>query len=341
MKTADFDYALPAGRIAERPAEPRDAARLLVVRRATGALEDRVVRDLPDLLDLGDLLVVNDTKVIPARLNGAREGTGGRVEVFLLREEGGRRWRVLLDPARRFAPGVRIAFDGAACEVVEVYESGDRAVAFDGDESVLSIARRIGATPLPPYIRRDADARDRDDYQTVFARAEGAVAAPTAGLHFTPALLGRLAARGVVSAPVTLHVGPGTFRPVTVEDAAAHRMDAEAYEVSSATSEAVNAAHVAGRRVVAVGTTSVRTLETAATGRGRVAAGGGLTEAFIYPPYEFRAVTAMLTNFHLPKSTLLMLVSAFGGRELVLSAYAHAVREGYRFYSYGDAMLLL
>jgi len=341
MKVSDFDYALPAGRIADRPSEPRDAARLLVVPRGGGAFHDHLVRDLPAYLDAGDLLVVNDTKVIPARLLGRRADTGGAVEVFLLREEEGRRWRALVSPGRRLRPGVRVAFDDAACEVVAVHEGGERIVAFEGEEPVLAIAERLGATPLPPYIRREADARDRADYQTVFARAPGAVAAPTAGLHFTPALLERISARGVCVAAVTLHVGAGTFRPVAVEDVEAHRMEAEAYEVTPAAAEAVNAARAAGRRVVAVGTTSVRTLESAAAGPGRVAAGAGSTERFIHAPYEFRAVTALLTNFHLPRSTLLMLVCAFGGNERVMRAYREAVEQGYRFYSYGDAMAVL
>jgi S-adenosylmethionine:tRNA ribosyltransferase-isomerase len=345
MRLSDFDYHLPPGRIATRPVEPRDEARLLVVRRGGGPLEDRVFRDLPDLLDPGDLLVVNDTRVIPARLVGRRVGTGGEVEVFLLRPEEdrgeeGRRWRALLGPARRMRPGVRIAFEGAQCEVVAEHEGGERSVVFAGEEPVLSIAERVGAVPLPPYMQREADAADRDAYQTVFARVPGAVAAPTAGLHLTDALLARLSARGIGLATVTLHVGPGTFRPVTVDDVSQHRMDAEPYVLPAAAADAIAAAKAAGRRVVAVGTTSTRTLEAVAAAHGRVVAGSGSTDLFIRPGHVFRAVDALVTNFHLPRSTLLMLVSAFAGRERVLEAYAHAVASGYRFYSYGDAMLI-
>jgi S-adenosylmethionine:tRNA ribosyltransferase-isomerase len=341
LRLSDFDYDLPPGRIATRPVEPRDSARLLVVRRGGGPFEDRVFRDLPDLLDPGDLLVVNDTRVIPARLVGRRVGTGGEVEVFLLREEEGRRWRALLGPARRMRPGVRIAFEAASCEVVAEHEGGERSVVFAGDEPVLSIAGRVGAVPLPPYMQREADAADEDAYQTVFARVPGAVAAPTAGLHLTEALLARLAARGVGLATVTLHVGPGTFRPVTVDDVSQHRMDAEPYVVPAASASAIAATKAAGRRVVAVGTTSTRTLEAVSAEHGRVVAGAGLTDLFLRPGHSFRAIDALVTNFHLPRSTLLMLVSAFAGRERVLEAYAHAVASGYRFYSYGDAMLLV
>ena len=341
-RLSDYDYDLPSGRIATRPVEPRDAARLLVVRRGGGALEDRAFRDLPDLLDPGDLLVVNDTRVIPARLVGRRVGTGGEVEVFLLREESGRRWRALLGPARRMRPGVRIEFaGGVVCEVVAEHEGGERSVVFDGDEPVLAIAERVGAVPLPPYMGRAADQADRDAYQTVFARVPGAVAAPTAGLHLTDALLARLAARGVAVATVTLHVGPGTFRPVAVDDVSLHRMDAEPYVVPAATADAIARTKASGRRVVAVGTTTTRTLEAVAAASGRVAPGAGSTDLFVKPPHRFLAVDALVTNFHLPRSTLLMLVSAFAGRERVLVAYSHAVAAGYRFYSYGDAMLLL
>jgi S-adenosylmethionine:tRNA ribosyltransferase-isomerase len=341
VRTEDFDYDLPEGRIASRPVEPRDAARMLVLPRG-GGLEDRVVSDLPSLLEPGDLLVVNDTRVVPARLAARRADTGGEVEVLLLRAEAGRVWRALLGPARRMHEGVRLLLaPGAACAVVAEHDGGERSLEFEGEEPVLAIAERLGATPLPPYIRRAADARDRTDYQTVYARVPGAVAAPTAGLHLTPALLERLRGAGVGVAALTLHVGPGTFRPVVVEDVERHRMDAEAYEVPASTAEAVERAHAAGRRVVAVGTTTVRALESAATARGRVAAASGWTDRFVRPGHEFRAVTALLTNFHLPRSTLLMLVSALAGRERVLDAYAHAVRSGYRFYSYGDAMLVL
>jgi S-adenosylmethionine:tRNA ribosyltransferase-isomerase len=345
-RLSDYDYDLPPDRIADRPVEPRDASRLLVLRRATRRTSERLFRDLPSLLDPGDLLVVNDTEVLPARLRGRRVGTGGEVEVLLLREEGGRRWRALVGPARRMRPGVRIAFGDASpgrveCVVVAEHEGGERSVEFDGESPVLHVLARLGEMPLPPYLRRPADESDREAYQTVFARVPGAVAAPTAGLHFTPGLLRRLDDRGVRVARVTLHVGPGTFRPVVVSDPARHRMDPERYDVPAATAGAVAAARRAGRRVVAVGTTVVRTLESAATASGAVRAGPGTTSLFVREPFEFRATDALVTNFHLPRSTLLMLVCAFAGRDLVLRAYARAVRRGFRFYSYGDAMLVL
>ncbi len=347
MRAADFDFVLPPELIAARPIEPRDAARLLVVDRATGAITDRIFRDLPDLLEPGDLLVGNDAKVIPARLHGRRADTGGAVEVFLLRAEGARRWRALVNPGRRLRPGVRVAFEGgASCVVAEVLETGERLVDFEGaagaELDVLAFAERIGAVPLPPYLRREADAADRTDYQTVYARVPGAVAAPTAGLHVTPDVLARLAARGVGFASVTLDVGPGTFRPVTVDDLDDHLMDEETYEVPAATAEAIARTKAAGRRVVALGTTVVRTLEAAAANddAGRVPAGRGATRLFVKPGHRFRVIDALVTNFHLPKSTLLVLVSAFGGSDLVRRAYVHAVSSRYRFYSYGDAMLI-
>jgi S-adenosylmethionine:tRNA ribosyltransferase-isomerase len=346
LRLSDFDYDLPADRIATRPAEPRDASRLLVLRRATGRTSERTFADLAALLDPGDLLVVNDTEVIPARLLGRRVGTGGDVEVLVLRPEAGRRWRALVAPARRMRPGVRIAFGDATpgrveCAIVEEHEAGERTIEFDGETPVPHLLARFGAMPLPPYIRRPADDLDRDRYQTVYASVPGAVAAPTAGLHFTRALLSRLADRGVGVARVTLHVGPGTFRPVVAADPAKHRMDPERYDVPAATPEAIAKAKRAGRRVVAVGTTVVRTLESAVLPSGAVRAGPGETSLFVHEPFAFRVVDALVTNFHLPRSTLLMLVCAFAGRDLVLRAYARAVRDGFRFYSYGDAMLVL
>jgi S-adenosylmethionine:tRNA ribosyltransferase-isomerase len=346
LRLSDFDYDLPADRIATRPAEPRDASRLLVLRRATRRTSERVFSDLPELLDPGDLLVVNDTEVLPARLVGRRVGTGGEVEVFVLREEGGRRWRALVSPARRMRPGVRIAFGDASpgraeCVVVAEHEAGERTVEFEGETPVPHLLARFGAMPLPPYMKRPADDLDRTRYQTVYASVPGAVAAPTAGLHFTQGLLARLSDRGVGFARVTLHVGPGTFRPVLVADPSRHRMDPERYDVPAATVDAVARAKRARRRVVAVGTTVVRTLESAVSPSGGLRAGPGETSLFVHEPYDFRVVDALVTNFHLPRSTLLMLVCAFAGRDLVLRAYARAVRGGFRFYSYGDAMLVL
>jgi S-adenosylmethionine:tRNA ribosyltransferase-isomerase len=344
-RRSDYLYDLPPERIAQRPVEPRDAARLLVLPRSEGAVADRRVSDLPDLLEPGDLLVVNDTRVFPARLLGRREDTGGAVEVLLVGPEvdpgagGEAPWRAVVSPARRMRPGVRLVFrDGVACEVLGG-EGDERVVRFDGGLDGFEAARLAGTTPLPPYVRRPAEPGDEERYQTVYARERGAVAAPTAGLHFTPALLDRLAARGIERAAVTLHVGPGTFRPVASEDLGAHRIEPERFVVPPETARAVARARDAGRRVVAVGTTTVRALESVAT-EGGVRPASGRADLFVRPPFRFRAVTALLTNFHLPGSTLLMLVAAFAGRERVLAAYRHAVEAGYRFYSYGDAMLV-
>ena len=343
MKVADFDYVLPADRIAQVPAERRDQARLLVLHRQTGELEHRVFAELPEYLHPGDCLVVNDTRVIPARLVGRRP-TGGRVELLLLRPVGERSWEALAKPGRRARPGTIVEFGGGelTATVTQALPDGVRLVrlAYEGD--LADVLERFGRTPLPPYIKRDADRpEDRERYQTVYARADGAVAAPTAGLHFTDELLARIRQRGVEVAGVTLHVGLGTFQPVIVPVVEEHRLHGEAFSVGPAAAAAINARRAAGGRVVAVGTTSVRVLETVAQPDGRVVPGSGVTDVFIYPGYHFRAVDVLVTNFHLPRSTLLMLVSAFAGRERVLSAYAEAIREGYRFYSYGDAMLII
>ena len=340
MRVDAFDFDLPRRCIAERPARPRDAARLLVV--TPEALADRQVRDLPALLEPGDLLVVNDSRVIPARLKGRRGEAG--VEITLHRAEGGGRWRAFARPARKLRPGDRIAFaPDFAAAVTAKGEGGEVELAFDGDDATLATAlERHGAMPLPPYIRRPggADGRDRDDYQTIFARAPGAVAAPTAGLHFTPALLAALTARGIGRVALTLHVGAGTFLPVKAEDTAAHPMHAENGLVTAEAAAAVNAARAAGGRIVAVGTTAARLLESAADEEGRIRPFVGATRLFITPGYRFRAVDRLLTNFHLPRSTLFMLVAAFAGLARMKAAYAHAVAAGYRFYSYGDATLL-
>jgi S-adenosylmethionine:tRNA ribosyltransferase-isomerase len=350
-RLSDYDYAVPPGAVAQRPAHPRDSARLLVLRRGTGALEDRVFRDLPGLLDPRDVLVRNDTRVIPARLLGRRHPSGGAVEVFLLRPADAASpagaWHALLGPAKRMRVGTRVRFDGTDVvgEVVAEGEEGERTVRFVGADGApadaLDLAERVGRPPLPPYVRRDADAADRVDYQTVYARAPGAVAAPTAGLHFTDATFSDLRARGIEVASLTLHVGLGTFRPVLTDDVESHRMHEEEYDVPPAAAAAIARARARGGRVVAVGTTTVRALETVAARDGVVRAGRGSTRAFLRPPHEFRAVDALVTNFHLPRSTLLMLVSALAGRERVLAAYAHAAAAGYRFHSYGDAMLIL
>ncbi|HWM91013.1 MAG TPA: tRNA preQ1(34) S-adenosylmethionine ribosyltransferase-isomerase QueA [Thermoanaerobaculia bacterium] len=330
MLTRDFDYELPEERIAQEPA-PRGESRLLVL-DAEGPGRHRRVRDLPGLLRPGDLLVLNDTKVIPARLFGRRGE--GRMEVLLVEKLGDREWEALVRPGRRARPGTVILFDGLTAEVVDKREDQYRQYRLRFSEPVEPHLDRLGHIPLPPYIRRPDSAADRERYQTVFARTPGAIAAPTAGLHFSEDLLERIAAAGIGIARVTLHVGIGTFKPVSAERVEDHRMDRERYEIGEETAEAIRRTRESGGRIVAVGTTVVRTLESS-----EGAAGSGSTDLFITPGYRFRVVDILLTNFHLPRSTLLMLVSAFAGRERVLAAYEEAIREGYRFYSYGDAML--
>jgi len=336
-----FDFELPRELIAAHPKRPRDAARLLAV---GDDLADRVVRDLPRLLRRGDILVFNDTKVIPARLHGRLGGTGGRIELLLLDDRGGGRWRALAKPAKKLTPGRALVFAKAlAADVVARRDDGTVEIAFDRTGPALGRAlARVGIMPVPPYIERPeaGDPRDRRDYQTIFAKRTGAVAAPTAGLHFTRRLLAGLDAAGVARVGVTLHVGAGTFLPVKVGDTDDHVMHAEWGNVTAAAATAINRARGAGGRVVAVGSTSLRLLETAAAADGRVAPFAGETDIFIVPGYRFKAVDLMLTNFHLPRSTLFMLVAAFAGLERMHAAYAHAIRARYRFFSYGDACLL-
>ena len=354
MRTDLFDFALPEDRVALRPAHPRDAARLLVV-RPDGALEDRTVRDLPQLLRAGDAVVVNDTKVIPASLHGRRIGRGDAepaIAATLIKRLDGSRWLALVRPAKRLAVGdvVRFGSEGRVCfldqldATVEAKgEGGEVTFAFAFHGAVLDQALAEGGDmPLPPYIagRRDTDEQDRIDYQTMFARKEGSVAAPTAGLHFTEDLVQDFRTRGVTLHHVTLHVGAGTFLPVKAEDTSAHVMHPEWGSVSAATATALNATRRAGGRIVAVGSTSLRLLESAAAEDGTLGEFSGETALFITPGYRFRAVDVMLTNFHLPRSTLFMLVSAFCGLDVMQRAYAHAIEKGYRFYSYGDACLL-
>jgi S-adenosylmethionine:tRNA ribosyltransferase-isomerase len=356
MRTDLFDFVLPPERIALRPAVPRDAARLLVVRPADQMeFEDRGVTDLPDLLRAGDALVVNDTRVIPARLAGRRIGRGGTepgIEATLAKRLDGARWRAFVKPARKLAVGdvIRFGAEGNVCfldsldATVEAKGEGGEITlvfAFHGPVLEQAIAER-GAMPLPPYIaaRRDPDAQDRIDYQTLFAEHEGSVAAPTAGLHFTPALVATLREKGISLHRVTLHVGPGTFLPVKAEDTSGHVMQAEWGSVSAETAAALTAARRAGGRIVAVGSTALRLVENAATAAGDIGPFAGETALFITPGYRFRAVDVMLTNFHLPRSTLFMLVAAFCGLDVMQRAYAHAIETGYRFYSYGDACLL-
>jgi S-adenosylmethionine:tRNA ribosyltransferase-isomerase len=343
VKTSDFDYELPKDLIAQYPAERRDESRLLVLHRETGAVEHRVFVDVREYLRARDVLVLNESRVFPARFLGRRSGTGGAVEMFLLRELSPFRWEVLVKPAARIRRGTVLEFGGGrmSAQVVKVLPAGKREVELALSGDVHRAIEEFGQVPLPPYIEREPEDLDSERYQTVYARVDGAVAAPTAGLHFTEALLRDLSARGVAAARIVLHVGLGTFRPITADDPTEHQMEEERYEVSADAAGTINAARASGGRVVAVGTTSVRVLETVGDAGGSVHPGGGTTGLFIRPPHDFRCVDVLITNFHLPRSTLLMLVSAFAGREAVLAAYAEAVRERYRFYSYGDAMLIL
>lgn len=350
MKTADFDYDLPLELIAQEPAERRDGARMMVLNRRDRTMEHRMFSDLSDYLHAHDLVVVNDTRVIPARVFGrkAKPGTGGKVEFLLLEETAPGCWDALMRCRRRPAVGEQVILDEdrALVTILEEGEKGRVKIRVESRGSFLDDLEQIGQTPLPPYIRRKEttaaqQAADKLRYQTVFAREPGAVAAPTAGLHFTPDVLAALAQKGVDHAAVTLHVGIGTFRPVDVDVVENHRMDQERWTVSAAAAARIAAAKNAGGRVLAVGTTSVRTLESAAARPEGFGPGDGRTELFIYPPYRFKVVDLLLTNFHLPKSTLIMMISAFAGREFVLEAYREAIREKYRFYSYGDCMLIL
>ncbi len=341
MHLSDFDYHLPESLIAQHPSDRRDGSRLMVVSRATGSIEHFGFADLPDFLATGDCLIVNETKVFPARLKGQKAATGGSVELLLVRPDTDGVWEALVKPGRRLKEGAEIVFgeDEVTARVEAVLPEGTRLLRFKGD--LQGLIERRGVIPLPPYIERDATEDDIERYQTVYAKTPGAVAAPTAGLHFTPEILEHSRDKGVDRASVLLHVGPGTFKPVEIEDVTQHRMHAEYYEVGDAAAEKVALAEANGGRVVAVGTTSVRVLESQSSTDGTLQIGCGWTDIFIYPGYAFQTVDALVTNFHLPKSTLLMLVSAFAGTEVMKQAYDEAVREGYRFYSYGDAMLIV
>ncbi|WP_242149906.1 tRNA preQ1(34) S-adenosylmethionine ribosyltransferase-isomerase QueA [Sphingomonas sp. BAUL-RG-20F-R05-02] len=350
MKVALFDFALPPERIALRPAAPRDSARLLVLDGAE--TRDRSVTDLPAQLRAGDLLVFNDTRVIPAQLEGVRAaapdnnqgGAGAKIGATLHKREGPRRWRAFIRNARRIRAGETINFGNDVSAVAsERQEDGSFALTFAGDEPVELLLERAGRMPLPPYIasKRPTDARDLDDYQTMFAAEQGAVAAPTAALHFTPSLIAALDAAGIGHATLTLHVGAGTFLPVKADDTTAHRMHAEWGRIDAATADRLNAVRAAGGRIIAVGTTSLRLIESATDRDGRIQPFEGDTAIFITPGYVFKGIDGLLTNFHLPRSTLFMLVSALMGLERMQAAYSHAIGKGYRFYSYGDASLLL
>ena len=360
MLVSEFDYHLPEELIAQEPLADRAASRMLRLSRATGRVEDRCFREFPELLQEGDLVVFNNTKVFPARLYGHRSGVKaqplrqqnpasrdflmGRVEVLLTKQlsEDPNEWECLVRPGRKIGIGEKLFFgnEELVAEAVGRGTFGERRIRFDPVPDFFARVERLGHVPLPPYIAREDRSGDRERYQTVYARERGSVAAPTAGLHFTPEILARLGERGIETAEVTLHVGLGTFQPVRVEKVEDHKLHRERYSISDSTAESINSALESGRRVVAVGTTTVRTLEYSGRETGRVQAGSGEADLFIYPGFQFRVVGAMLTNFHLPQSTLLMLVCAFGGKKQVMTAYRHAVEQKYRFYSYGDCMLV-
>jgi S-adenosylmethionine:tRNA ribosyltransferase-isomerase len=342
MKISDFDYELPDELIAQEPAAERSASRMMTVDRASGAIADREFAELPSLLSAGDVLVLNNTRVFPARLIGRSE-TGAAVEVFLIREETELVWEALARPARRLPVGKRITFgDVLSAEVIAKRDDGKIAVRFESAVPLDEVLDEIGQTPLPPYIKRGHGSAqvDRDRYQTVFAKQRGSIAAPTAGLHFTDEVIGSIRERGVEIVEITLHVGYGTFEPVRVDEIFEHRVSSEIYEISEKAAGTLDHAKWAGRRIVAVGTTTTRALESCMTNNGRFVPGRHTADLTITPGYEFKAIGALLTNFHLPKSSLLILVSTFAGRELIMKAYEHAVAGRYRFYSYGDCMFI-
>jgi S-adenosylmethionine:tRNA ribosyltransferase-isomerase len=343
MRIADFDYELPEELIAQTPLEKRESSRMLVVNRAAKTWRDDSFANFPNFLEPGDAVVLNNTKVFPARLLGEKE-TGARVELFLIREIEDSVWETLSRPARRLKTGTKIFFgERLAAEVLEKTEAGHCFVKFAADGDFQEVLEEIGRTPLPPYIKReDGDAgKDRERYQTVYAKHRGSIAAPTAGLHFTPEILERIKDAGAQIAEITLHVGYGTFEPVRADDLSEHKVLPEQAEIGNETAEILNAAKANGKRIVAVGTTSVRTLESFAAADGTIESGRRLADLTITPGYEFKFADAMLTNFHLPQSSLLVLVSTFAGHELIMKAYAHAVASRYRFYSYGDCMLIV
>ncbi len=342
MKVSLFEYHLPPDLIAQEPLPQRDASRLLVVERRKASLYHTTFRELPQLVEKGALMVVNNAKVIPARFLG-RRATGGRVEVFLVRERDKDLWVCLVKPGRHLRDGAKVFFPPGDWwgEIVEILPSSERVIRFWGPGGIDALLEHQGQVPLPPYIKRSPSPLDRERYQTIYATRRGAVAAPTAGLHFTPCVLDALKDKGVEIVPLTLHVGPGTFRPVRAEKVENHCMEEEYYEISPQVANKIQEAKEEGRRLLAVGTTVTRALESAANEEGDLVRLKGWTGLFIYPGFRFKVVDALLTNFHLPRSTLLMLVCAFGGRELIMDTYQEAIKEGYRFYSYGDAMLIL
>ena len=340
MKTSDFYFDLPQELIAQDPLEDRSSSRLLVMNKETGAIEHHIFREIINYLKPGDCLVINDTKVIPARLYGSKIGTDAKIEILLLKRKENDVWETLVKPGKKAKPGTRISFgDGLLMgEVLDVVEEGNRLIQFSYEGIFEEILDKLGQMPLPPYITHQL--KDKNRYQTVYAKHDGSAAAPTAGLHFTPELLATLEEKGVKIAHVTLHVGLGTFRPVKVENVTDHHMHSEFYIVEESQAKLINDTKAAGGRIISVGTTSCRTLESAADENGVVKAGSGWTDIFIYPGYRFKVLDCLITNFHLPESTLLMLVSALAGKEHILNAYETAVRERYRFFSFGDAMLI-
>lgn len=341
MKRQDFYFELPEELIAQDPLEDRSASKLLVLDKETGEVFHRSFKEIADYLEPGDCLVLNDTKVIPARLIGAKEDTGGKIEVLLLKRGEGNVWETLVKPGRKARPGTRIRFGEGLLtgEIIDIVDEGNRRIRFEYEGIFEEILDRLGQMPLPPYITHQLE--DKNRYQTVYAKHTGSAAAPTAGLHFTPKLLEQIEKKGVDIAKVTLHVGLGTFRPVKTENILEHHMHSEFYQIDEAAAEKINRAKDKGNRVICVGTTSCRTVESAADEKGRLRACSGWTDIFIYPGYRFRILDGLITNFHLPESTLIMLVSALAGREQTLAAYEAAIRERYRFFSFGDAMLVI
>ncbi len=341
-KLTDFDYDLPEKNIAQYPAKEREQSKLMVLNREDESIEHTTFTNIDQYLRKNDLLILNKTKVFPARLFATKDRTDARVEVFLLRELENNLWEVMVKPARKVRIGNKLMFtENFHCDVIDNTVSGGRVVRFEyGDENIYEIIDEIGTSPLPPYIKRDPDDTDKIRYQSVFAEERGAVAAPTAGLHFSEALIEKIRAKGVKVEFITLHIGLGTFRPVQVEDLNRHQMDSEYFEVSPQTAMAINEARAKRRKIIAVGTSTVRALETVVVSGFQVTAKRGWTDKFIYPPYDFKMVDSLVTNFHLPKSTLIVLVSAFGKRDFIMKAYEEAKKKDYRFLSYGDAMLI-
>jgi S-adenosylmethionine:tRNA ribosyltransferase-isomerase len=344
MKLSDFSYNLPKTQIAKYPVSPRDKSKLLVVNRETGALDSKKFTNVVDYMSKGDVMVVNETRVFQARLFGKKEKTNAKIEVFLLRELNAEEciWDVIVDPARKVRIGNKIYFnDKLWCEVIDNTTSRGRTIRFNQSGNIFKAVEKIGLTPLPPYIKREPEPSDKEDYQTVFARVDGAVAAPTAGLHFTKQLIAKIQKKGITIVPVVLHIGLGTFRPVEVEDLTKHKMDSEFFEIPAKTADIINKALHDKHNIFVVGTSACRALETSTTADGFLKQNRGWTDKFIFPPYDFKITKKLITNFHVPESTLLMLVCALADTELVLKGYKKAMKEKYRFLSYGDAMLIV